>query len=67
MWADVYTAEMLVESNNTVSSGTVQSALKMVTDLKVTDSNGVSHSIAVVHSEVLAGTTLLHFVENLAL
>lgn len=57
--ADVYVAEMMVESNDTVTSNTVLSALKSITDLQVTDSNGVSHIITLLHSELVAGTTPL--------
>lgn len=65
--ADVYVAEMTVESNNTVASLTVLSALTSIADLQVTDSNGVSHIVTLVHSELVAGTTPLHSVENLVL
>lgn len=67
LWADVYVAEMMLESNNTVASQTVLSALKSITDLQVTDSNGVSHIITLVLSELVAGTATPHFVENLVL
>lgn len=52
----IYVAEVMVESNETVSSKTVLSALEDLTDLQVTDSSGVSHTITLVNSELVAGT-----------
>lgn len=53
----------MVESNETVSSKTVLSALGNLTDLQVTDSSGVSHTITLVNSELVAGTgTYIFFI-----
>lgn len=56
---DVYVVELVVESNETVASHTVLSALNLITDLQVTDSNGVSNSVTLMDSALVAGTMAL--------
>lgn len=51
---DVYVAELVVESNDSVPSHTVLSALKFITDIPVTDSNGVSNIVTLVDSGLVA-------------
>lgn len=57
---DVYVAELVVESNDSVPSHTVLSALKFITDIPVTDSNGVSNIVTLMDSGLVAGTMPLH-------
>lgn len=57
---DVYVAELVVESNDSVPSDTVLLALKLITDLRVTDSNGVSNIVTLMDSGLVAGTMPLH-------
>ncbi|XP_044024247.1 adhesion G-protein coupled receptor F1 isoform X2 [Siniperca chuatsi] len=51
--SDVYIAELMVESNVTLEAQTILSVLN-TTDLQVTSTSGVSHTVALLHSELIA-------------
>ncbi|CAJ1077612.1 adhesion G protein-coupled receptor F4 [Xyrichtys novacula] len=54
---DVYVAELMVESNDTLEAETVLSALNGTRDLVVTDNNGVTHTVILVHYEMAADSS----------
>lgn len=58
---DVYVAEVMVESNVTLEAQVVLSVLKRISDLQVTDSNGVSHTVTLQNNELLAGIVLVYY------
>nr|XP_046228186.1 adhesion G protein-coupled receptor F4 [Scatophagus argus] len=51
---DVYVAELMVESNITLEAQTILSILNTTTDLQVTDTDGVSHTVTLLHNELVA-------------
>lgn len=57
----VYVAELMVESNVTLEAQVVLSVLKKISDLQVTDSNGVSHTMTLQNNELVAGIVLEHY------
>lgn len=58
---DVYVAELMVESNVTLEAQVVLSVLKTISDLQVTDGNGVSHTVTLQNNELVAGIVLVHY------
>lgn len=62
--ADIYVAELMVESNATLEAKTILSALSTA-DLQVTDASGASHPVTLSHSELVAGTFPVQVTEQL--
>ncbi|XP_054618578.1 adhesion G protein-coupled receptor F4-like [Dunckerocampus dactyliophorus] len=53
-YKNVYTADLVVESNVTLQAVSILSVFNTITNLRVTDANGTSHRVMLVGSELVA-------------
>lgn len=64
---DVFVVELMVESNVTLETNTVLTALNVIPDLQVTDSSGVSHTVTLEQNELVAGIVQKHYLSSLVI
>lgn len=64
---DVFVAELMVESNVTLETNTVLTALNVMPGLQVTDSSGVSHTVTLEQNELVAGIVQKHYLSSLVI